>query len=144
MRTVEKVGNVLQLGNVVLPVAAVLDEQREHVIELAARVSRVQCRQLPVDGAPRLDLVVRVLHSRDRLTAGRFVTNLLQNLIQYANELLLFVVEGNVGELLAACAVHGIGESRMIGVQFRAVRQDLIGESIQILNDTKNFELQSK
>jgi hypothetical protein len=79
VRTVEEVGNVLQLRNVVLPVAAVLDEQREHVIELTARVSRVQCGQLPVHCAPRLDLVLRVLHPRDRLTAERFVKNLLKS-----------------------------------------------------------------
>ena len=41
-------------------------------------------------------------------------------------------MESDVGELLAAGAVNGIGKSRMLGIQFGAVGQDLIGEFIQI------------
>ena len=46
--------------------------------------------------------------------------------------LVLFIMESYIGELLAAGAVDGVGKSRMIGIQFRAVRQDLIGEFVQI------------
>ena len=64
--TVKKGGDVLQLGDVVGPVAAVFDEQREDVIEFAAGVSRVQFGQLVVDDAPRGHLFFRVLNARDR------------------------------------------------------------------------------
>ena len=50
--TFEEVGDVLQLRDVVLPVAAVVDEEREDVVELPTGVRRVQLRQLPEDGAP--------------------------------------------------------------------------------------------
>ena len=46
----------------------------------------------------------------------------------------LFVIEGDVGKLLAPCPVDGIGEARVIGIEFGAVGQDLIGEAIQIGN----------
>ena len=46
-RTFEKVTDVLQLRYAVGAVAAVLLEQREHVVELAARVRLVQLAQLP-------------------------------------------------------------------------------------------------
>ena len=38
----QKVGHVFQLRNVVLPVAAVLDEQLKYVVELFARVRRIE------------------------------------------------------------------------------------------------------
>lgn len=50
--TFEKVGNRLQLWNVVFTEAAVVDEQRKHVVELLARVTRVQLSELAKHGAP--------------------------------------------------------------------------------------------
>lgn len=66
----KKVGNVLELRDVVLPVAAVFHQQREGVVELLARVSRIQFGQLPVDGSPRLGLFLGVTDSRDRLATA--------------------------------------------------------------------------
>jgi len=51
--TFEKVGNGLQLWNVVFPKAAVVDKQWKYVVELLARVRRVQLRQLTKHRAPR-------------------------------------------------------------------------------------------
>ena len=47
---------------------------------------------------------------------------------------LLFVVERNVGEFLATCPVDGIGESGMISIELGAIGQNLVGESIQVLD----------
>lgn len=65
--TVQKVGNVLQLRDIVLPVATILDQKREHVVELAASVSRVKLRKLPEDGAPSRYFFGSVLDARDLL-----------------------------------------------------------------------------
>lgn len=69
--TLEEAGNVLQLRDVVLLVAAVFLQQGEDAVVLAAGVSRVQGLQLPEHFAPRGLLVLRVLHPWDGLaTAG--------------------------------------------------------------------------
>ena len=46
----------------------------------------------------------------------------------------LFVVESDVGKLLSAGPVDWIFEAGVVGVQLVAVRQDLIGEVVQLLN----------
>lgn len=66
--TSQEVRYVLQLGYIVLPVAAVLYEQREHVVVLPARVFRIQLRQLPEHHAPSFDLLFRVVHPRNWLS----------------------------------------------------------------------------
>lgn len=40
----------------------------------------------------------------------------------------------DVSEFLSSCSVNGVREPRMIGIKFRAVRQDLIGKSIEVSN----------
>ena len=67
-RTVKKIGNVLELRNVVLSVAAIFDEERESVIEFLAGVSGIEFGERPVDGAPCFDLLLRVLDPRDGLS----------------------------------------------------------------------------
>lgn len=44
----------------------------------------------------------------------------------------LFVLQRNVGQILPPGTVHGIRESRMVGVQLGTVRQDLIGVLVQV------------
>ena len=61
----KEIGDVLELRDVVLPVAAVFNQEREDVIEFPAGVSRVQLGQLIVDDAPRGHLLLGVLHPRD-------------------------------------------------------------------------------
>ena len=68
-RTSEEERDVLQLGDVVLSVAAVLAEQRQVLQVLSAGVGGVQLGQLPEDHAPRPDLLRRVLDARDGLPA---------------------------------------------------------------------------
>lgn len=68
--TFEEVGDVLQLGDVVLPVATVFDEQREDVVVLLAGVGLVQPRKIAEHGAPRGGFLLGVLHPRDLLVAG--------------------------------------------------------------------------
>lgn len=63
--------HVLQLGDVVLSVAAVFDEQRPVLQVLPAGVSRVQSGQFSEDHAPRPHLLHGVLDTRDGLPAGR-------------------------------------------------------------------------
>ena len=50
--TFKEIGDVLQLRNVVLTEATVVDQQWEDVIELAARMRRVEFCQLSENGAP--------------------------------------------------------------------------------------------
>lgn len=70
LRASEEDGHVLQLGDVVLSVAAVFGEQRQVLQIFSAGVSRVQLGQLPEDHGPRPDLLRRVLDTRDGLPAG--------------------------------------------------------------------------
>ena len=63
----QEAGDLLQLGDVVLPVAAVLLQQGEHAVVLAAGVGRVQRLQLLEDGSPGGLLLRRVLHLGDHL-----------------------------------------------------------------------------
>lgn len=69
-RTSEEERDVLQLRDVVLPVAALLDEQRPVLQVLSAGVTGVQLGQLSEDHAPRPDLLRGVLDAGDGLTAG--------------------------------------------------------------------------
>ena len=55
--TFQKSRNRLQLRDVILGIAAVLNQQREHVLVLAARMRRVHFRQLFENNAPGLDLL---------------------------------------------------------------------------------------
>lgn len=68
--TLEEVGDVVELRDVVLTVAAVPLQQRENAVVLAARVSGIQGLQLPEHSSPCDLLLLRVLHTRDRLTTA--------------------------------------------------------------------------
>ena len=68
--TLQESGDVLQLWDVVLPVAAVFLQQGEDPIVLAAGVSRVQGLQLLEHCAPCGLLLFCVLHSGDGLATG--------------------------------------------------------------------------
>ena len=59
---------MLQLGDVVLGISAVLLEQGEHVVVLVAGVGLVQPLEVAVDRLPGGLLLVRVLHLGDGLT----------------------------------------------------------------------------
>lgn len=67
--TSEEQRDILQLGDVVLSVAAVFAEQRQVLQVLSAGVSRVQFGQFSEDDAPRPDLLQGVLDTRDGLPA---------------------------------------------------------------------------
>lgn len=67
--TFQKVRNILELWNVAVAVAAVLLQQREYVVEFAAGVCRVECRQLIVDGSPRINFLLRVFNTGNLFTA---------------------------------------------------------------------------
>jgi hypothetical protein len=67
---VEEVRDGLQLRDVLVVVAAVLDQQREHAVVLGARVRLVARRQLAEDHAPRLDLLLSVLNLGDPISAA--------------------------------------------------------------------------
>lgn len=69
-QTSEEERDVLQLRDVVLPVAALLDEQRPVLQVLSAGVTGVQLGQLSEDHAPRPDLLQGVLNVGDGLPAG--------------------------------------------------------------------------
>ena len=49
---------------------------------------------------------------------------------------ILFVMKCDVCKFLATCTIDSISKSRMIGVKFGAVRQNLISKSIQVLNSS--------
>lgn len=67
--TVEKIGNVLQLRDIVLLVAAVFNQQREIVIEFTTRMSWIELSQLAVDGPPCCSFFGSIFDPRDRLAA---------------------------------------------------------------------------
>lgn len=68
--TLQEAGDVLQLWDVVLLVAAVFLQQGEHTVVFAAGVSRVQSLQLLEHLPPCDPLLLCVLHPRDDLTTG--------------------------------------------------------------------------
>ena len=51
--TFQEVGDVLELGYVVLTETAVINQQREHVVKLTARMCLVQLGERFEDGAPK-------------------------------------------------------------------------------------------
>lgn len=67
--TLQEVGDVLELRDVVLTVAAVLLQQREDAVVLTARVSGIQGLQLLEYDSPGGLLRLCVLHTWDWLTA---------------------------------------------------------------------------
>lgn len=69
--TFEEVRDVLQLGDVVLAVLAVLGQQGEVLQVLPAGVARVQLVELPEHHAPGTHLLCSVVHARDGLPAVR-------------------------------------------------------------------------
>lgn len=73
--TSEKMGDVLQLGDVILPIATVFGEQRQVLQVLSACMGRVELGQLSEHDAPRLHLLGGVLDPRDGLPTaeGRFM-----------------------------------------------------------------------
>ena len=50
--TLEEVGHFLKLWDVAQAVVAVVNEQREHVVELSARVRRVEPREFTEHSVP--------------------------------------------------------------------------------------------
>lgn len=68
--TLQEAGDVLQLWDVVLPVAAVFLQQGEDSVVFTAGVSRVQSLQLLEHRPPCGLFVLCVLHSRDDLATG--------------------------------------------------------------------------
>lgn len=82
------------------------------MIVLPTSVRWVELCQILEDNLPRLSLLVGVHYVRQRLSMA--------------------VVVGQIGKVFASSPVHGIGESRMIGVQLTSVGEDLIGESVQL------------
>lgn len=68
--TLQEAGHVLQLWDVVRPVAAVFLQQGEDAVVFAAGVSRVQSLQLLEHFAPCHPFSLCVLHPRDDLATG--------------------------------------------------------------------------
>lgn len=98
----QEVRNVLQLGNVVLAVATVVDKQREDVVVLPASMCFVELCEIVKDHPPGLNLLIGVVDMGQRLSVA--------------------VVERQIGKVLATSTVSGIGETRMVRVQFTSVR----------------------
>ena len=53
---------------------------------------------------------------------------------EHQRKILLLVVESDVGKLLSAGPVDWIFEAGVVRVQLVSVRQDLVGEVVQLLN----------
>lgn len=75
--TLQETGDVLQLWDVVLPVAAVFLQQGEDPVVLAAGVTRVQSLQLLEHCAPCVLFHLCVLHFGDDLATGTKTHRLL-------------------------------------------------------------------
>lgn len=89
--SLEKLRYVLQLGDVVLPVATILLQQLEVLIELLASMTLIQFAQLFEYNRPGSGLLFGVLNS--------------------GNGIPIVVIERNVRELFAALPVNGILEA---------------------------------
>lgn len=79
--TFQEIRNVLQLRNVVFAIAAILDQQREHVVMLAARMCLVQLCNVAEHNAPCIRFLLRVFHVRQYLS--------------------IFIIERNVSKILS-------------------------------------------
>lgn len=64
----KEVGYILKLGDVILPVTTVFNQERESVIKFTTSVSRIKLCQLPIDGAPSFGLLRSVVYARDRFS----------------------------------------------------------------------------
>lgn len=117
VHTFQEARYILQLRNVILPVAAVLHQQREHMVVLFTCVRRIQLCQLAEHRAPRGCLLLGVVHVWQRLAVS--------------------VMVGNVGKVLPASPVHRVRESRMIRIQFSAITQDLVSEPVQVTDTSR-------
>lgn len=84
---------------------------------LPAGVRDVELGQVLEDRPPRLNLFVRVVDMGQRLPVP--------------------IVVRQIGKVLATGTVDGIGEAGMVRVQFTSVRQNLIGESIEVPDTTR-------
>lgn len=56
----------------------------------------------------------------------------LLGVIDVGQRLTVFVVVSDVREVFPASAVNGVCKSGMIGLEFSSVRQDLVGESVEV------------
>lgn len=87
----EKLRDILQLGDVVLLVAAILSEQLKVFVELFASVLFVQLRQLLEDHRPTLGLLGGIVDARNWLAPP--------------------VLVGDLGELFAPLPIDGVLEA---------------------------------
>lgn len=60
----------------------------------------------------------------------------------YANwisthRLSVFIVVGDVSEVFTTLSVHGIGEAGVVSVQLRSVGQNLVGESVELADASR-------
>lgn len=72
--TLQEAGDVLELRDIVWPVAAVFLQQGEDAVVFTAGMSRVQSLQLPEHRAPGGLLLLCVLHHGNGLATGTAVT----------------------------------------------------------------------
>ena len=133
----QKVGNVLELRDIVTWVTAVFFEKGKDVVEFATGTLFEQDSQFVVDFPPGGDLSWSVWHSRDSLMVSKKwwliwslcdlkwpkMTLVLKNLP---------IGECDISKFFSSSAVNFISESRMIRIKFRSVRQNLICESIKL------------
>ena len=105
--------------------------------------SSATARQLQVDFVwlhspdwKRAEIIARLLHS-GKLTSNISVSVENHSEVKPNPAMLshaLFVVESNIGEEFPSFPVCLVGEARMIRVEFRAVREDSVGEVVQVLD----------
>ena len=69
--TLHEVRDILELGDLIFPIAAVLLQEWQDVVELGAGVGLDKPLQVGVDRLPGGDLLGRVVHTRDRLTTRK-------------------------------------------------------------------------
>jgi len=70
--TFKEIGHILELGNVVLAVVAVLHEQGENMVMFFAGMSWVKLCQLPEDDLPGIGLLFSVLDVGQYFTTVKY------------------------------------------------------------------------
>ena len=121
----------MKLRNFIRRVSTVLLKKWKDMVMLIAGVGLVETGQLVEDHLPHSFLLLSVAHIWNRGATG---SNKLNTILSQFMLFLLLVMEGNIRKLLPPCPVNLISKPRVVRIQLRAIRQNLISKLVKILD----------
>ena len=101
------------------------------MVMLIAGVGLVETGQLVEDRLPHSFLLLSVAYIWNRGATG---SNKLNTILSQFMLFLLLVMEGNIRKLLPPYSVNLISKPRVVRIQLRAIRQNLISKLVKILD----------